>query len=162
MGREIERKFLVSGDAWRAEAAERAPMSQGYIARSDRNSVRVRLAGERAWLNIKSGGLVASRHEFEYAIPPADARELLDLAIGPLIVKTRHLVPFGGFEWEVDEFHGANQGLVVAEIELDDERQEFPRPAWIGAEVTHLERYYNVKLVKHPYSEWTETERRGA
>ena len=161
MGREIERKFLVSGDAWRAATTERVPMSQGYIARSDRNSVRVRLAGERAWLNVKSGGLVASRHEFEYAIPPADARELLALATGPLIEKTRHIVPFGGFEWEVDEFHGANSGLVVAEIELDDERQEFPRPEWVGAEVTHLERYYNVSMVRYPYSEWTEAERRG-
>jgi adenylate cyclase len=161
VGREIERKFLLRDGGWRSAATERVPMSQGYIAGSGRNSVRVRLAAERAWLNIKSGGLVAARHEFEYAIPPADARELLALAAGPLIEKTRYLVPFGGFEWEVDEFHGANQGLVVAEIELDDERQEFPRPTWIGAEVTHLERYYNVKLVQHPYSEWIETERRG-
>lgn len=161
MGREIERKFLLNGDVWRAAAVERVPMSQGYIARSDRTSVRVRLAGERAWLNIKSGGLVASRQEFEYSIPDADARELLALATGPLIEKTRHIVPYQGFEWEIDEFHGANQGLVVAEIELDDERQAFPRPAWIGAEVTHLARYYNVNMVRYPYSAWTEAERRG-
>jgi adenylate cyclase len=162
VGREIERKFLLEGDDWRAAATERVPMSQGYIARSDRTSVRVRLAGERAWLNLKSGGLAASRQEFEYAIPAADARELLALAVGPLIEKTRHLVPFGGFEWEIDEFHGANAGLVVAEIELDDERQEFPLPAWAGPEVTHLARYYNVNLVRYPYSAWTEAERRGA
>ena len=161
MGREIERKFLLRGDTWRAAATERVPMSQGYIARSDRTSVRVRLAGERAWLNVKSGGLVASRLEFEYSIPAADASELLGLATGPLIEKTRHIVPFGGFEWEVDEFHGANQGLVVAEIELDHEAQEFPRPEWIGAEVTHLARYYNVNMVKYPYNAWTKAERQG-
>jgi adenylate cyclase len=161
VGREIERKFLVRSDAWRAAATERVPMSQGYIARSDRNSVRVRLAGERAWLNIKSGGLVAARHEFEYSIPVGDARELLALATGPLIEKTRHIVRFGGFEWEVDEFHGANAGLVVAEIELDEEAQQFPLPHWAGAEVTHLGRYYNVNMVRHPYSEWTEAERHG-
>jgi adenylate cyclase len=162
MGWEIERKFLLRGDAWRAAVAERVPMSQGYIARSDRTSVRVRLAQERGWLNIKSGGLVASRQEFEYPIPTADALELLALATGPLIEKTRHIVPHQGFEWEIDEFHGANSGLVVAEIELDDLHQEFPLPKWIGAEVTHLARYYNVNMVKYPYSAWTEAERRGA
>ena len=161
MAREIERKFLLENDGWRAAATERVPMRQGYIARSDRTSVRVRAAGERAWLNIKSGGLVAARQEFEYAIPPEDARELLALATGPLIEKTRHIVPFGGFEWEIDEFHGANAGLVVAEIELDHEGQEFPRPHWIGAEVTHLARYYNVNMVGYPYNAWTEAERRG-
>lgn len=162
MGREIERKFLLRGDAWRDAATEHVPMSQGYIARSDRTSVRVRLAGERAWLNVKSGGFVASRQEFEYSIPVADARELLALATGPLIEKTRHIVHYQGFEWEIDEFHGASSGLVVAEIELDDEAQVFPRPAWIGAEVTHLARYYNVNMVRYPYSAWTEAEQRGS
>ncbi len=159
MGREIERKFLLKGDAWRAAAVERRPMSQGYIAGSERTSVRVRLAGDSAWLNIKSGGIVAVRQEFEYAIPVSDARELLALATGPLIEKTRHIVPYGGFEWEVDEFHGANSGLIVAEIELDEEGQEFPRPDWVGAEVTHLHRYYNVNLVRYPYSAWPAAER---
>ena len=162
MGREIERKFLLNGDAWRAAAVERLQMSQGYIAGSDRTSVRVRLAGERAWLNIKSGGFVASRQEFEYPIPVVDARELLALSTGPLIEKTRHIVPHRGFEWEIDEFHGANSGLVVAEIELDDVHQEFQLPEWIGAEVTHLARYYNVNMVRYPYSAWNEAERRGA
>ena len=159
MAQEIERKFLVVGDAWRAEAVRRARMRQGYIASSERASVRVRVAGERAWLNIKVGGLVASRLEFEYEVPVADADALLASAQGPLIDKTRHYVPFGGFEWEIDEFHGANDGLVVAEIELDAEDRPFPRPPWLGTEVTHLPRYYNVCLVTHPYSAWSDAER---
>lgn len=159
MPREIERKFLVTSDAWRPLAHRSQPMSQGYIASGERVSVRVRIAGDRAWLNIKSGGLVASRLEYEYAIPVAEARELLALAAGPLIDKTRHFVAHGGLEWEVDEFHGANSGLVVAELELDREDQEFARPAWIGREVTQLERYYNVCLVDHPYNAWTDAER---
>jgi adenylate cyclase len=134
-------------------------MSQGYLAGNERASVRVRVAGEQAWLNIKSGGLVASRLEYEYAIPVADARELLTLAAGPTIDKTRHFVAYGGFEWEVDEFHGDNAGLVVAELELDREDEEFARPPWLGVEVTHLKRYYNVCLVDHPYTAWTDAER---
>lgn len=159
MAQEIERKFLVVGDAWRAEAVRRVTMRQGYIAGSERASVRARIGGDRAWLNIKVGGLAASRLEFEYEIPVADADALLAAAEGPLIEKTRHYVPYGGFEWEIDEFHGANEGLVVAELELESEHQEFPRPAWIGAEVTHLPRYYNVNLVARPYSAWDAAER---
>jgi adenylate cyclase len=161
MAQEIERKFLLRSDAWRALAHESQRMSQGYVARGDGVSVRVRLAGEQAWLNIKVGTLAASRLEFEYAIPVDDARELLPHATGPLIDKTRHLVLAEGFTWEIDEFHGANAGLIVAELELDSEDQEFARPAWIGAEVTQLRRYYNVCLVEHPYNAWTEAERRA-
>jgi adenylate cyclase len=157
--REIERKFLVTSDAWRALAHRRQRMSQGYLASNERISVRVRLAGDEAWLNIKSGGLVASRLEYEYSIPVVEARELLGLAVGPIIDKTRHFVDHGGLEWEVDEFHGANSGLIVAELELDREDQEFSRPSWIGREVTHLRRYYNVCLVDHPYTAWTDAER---
>lgn len=159
MAREIERKFLPKSDAWRQRAHARERMSQGYVASGEGMSVRVRIAGERAWLNIKAGKLAASRLEFEYAIPLADARELLELAVGPLIEKTRHRVLESGLEWEVDEFHGANEGLVVAELELESEGQEFPRPDWVGTEVTHLRRYYNVCLVSHPYSAWTRAER---
>jgi adenylate cyclase len=159
MPREIERKFLVTSDAWRALAHRRRRMSQGYLASNERISVRVRIAGDEAWLNIKSGGLVASRLEYEYSIPVVEARELLALAVGPIIDKTRHFVDHGGLEWEVDEFHGANSGLIVAEVELDREDQEFSRPAWIGGEVTHLKRYYNVCLVDHPYTAWTDAER---
>jgi adenylate cyclase len=159
MPREIERKFLLKSDAWRADVRRRALMSQGYLASGRRVSVRVRVAGDEAWLNIKAGGLVASRREYEYAVPVAEARELLELAEGPLIEKTRHFVEHGGKTWEIDEFHGANEGLVVAELELEREDEPFARPAWLGKEVTDLERYYNVRLVTHPYSAWTEAER---
>ena len=160
MPREIERKFLLSSDAWRALSSSQQAMSQGYLAGSERVSVRVRVAGGEAHLNLKSGGLVASRLEYEYSIPVDEARELLNLCPGPLIEKTRHYVDFGGFEWEVDEFGGTNTGLIVAELELDAEDQVFPHPAWLGAEVTHLRRYYNVSLVEHPFSAWTDAERR--
>src|SRR5262245_60065276 len=125
MPREIERKFLLKNDAWRAGVRESQPMSQGYLARSERSSVRVRVAGSQAWLNIKSGGYVASRQEFEYAVPLEEANELLALADGRLIEKTRHLVENCGMTWEVDEFHGDNAGLVIAELELDSEEQAF-------------------------------------
>jgi adenylate cyclase len=159
MPREIERKFLVKGGAWRAQAHRTQPMTQGYLASGGRLSVRVRIAADEAWLNMKSGGLVASRQEYEYAIPADEARELLALAEGPLIDKTRHFVEHGGKTWEVDEFHGDNSGLVVAEIELTREDEQFSSPPWVGAEVTQLERYYNVRLVTHPYCTWTEAER---
>jgi adenylate cyclase len=159
MAREIERKFLLQTDAWRAAVERSEAMSQGYLAGTEDASVRVRVAGTSAALNIKSGGLVASRLEFEYAIPAADARELLALCAPPLIEKTRHYVPAGALMWEIDEFHGANEGLIVAEIELDDEHQFFARPAWLGREVTEHERYYNVRLVSHPYRDWTAAER---
>lgn len=159
MAREIERKFLLTNEGWRALAERRQRMTQGYIAAGERVSVRLRIAGDEAWLNIKAGGLVASRLEYEYAVPVADARELLALAVGPLIEKTRHFVPYDRMTWEVDEFHGDNVGLVVAEIELDREDQAFARPPWAGVEVTQLTRYYNVSLVNHPYRQWTEAER---
>jgi adenylate cyclase len=159
MPREIEHKFLLKSAAWRDATTRVQRMTQGYLAGGERASVRVRVAGEYAAINVKSGGLVASRLEYEYQIPVEQANELLLLCVPPLIEKTRHFVPFGGFEWEIDEFHGANSGLIVAEIELDHEDQRFPLPAWVGAEVTHLERYYNVRLAKHPYSDWTDAER---
>jgi adenylate cyclase len=159
MPREIEHKFLLKSDDWRAAATHSQRMTQGYVADGERASVRVRVAGDYAAINIKSGGLVASRLEYEYQIPTEQANELLALCVSPLIEKTRHFVPFAGFEWEIDEFHGANAGLVVAELELDHEGQQFPVPAWVGAEVTHLERYYNVRLAKYPYRNWTGSER---
>ena len=159
MPREIERKFLPSNDSWRSLAQRKQRMTQGYLASGGRVSVRVRIAGDDARLNMKAGGLVASRQEYEYAIPVDEGRELLALADGPLIDKTRHYVEHGGMTWEVDEFHGDNAGLVVAELELVSEDQEFAAPPWLGVEVTALRRYYNVCLVTHPYREWTEAER---
>jgi adenylate cyclase len=159
MPREIERKFLVTNDEWRRLAHRRQRMSQGYLASGGRVSVRIRIAGDEARLNIKAGGLVASRQEYEYPIPADEARELLALVDGPLIDKTRHYVEHGGMTWEVDEFHGDNVGLVVAELELSRENEPFQVPPWLGAEVTQLARYYNVRLVQHPYRAWTEAER---
>jgi adenylate cyclase len=162
MGREIEHKFLVADEAWRTAAVRKIGMRQGYLAEGERASVRVRVAGEQAWLNIKGGGFVASRPEFEYPIPVAEAAEMLaSLCNGPLVEKTRYVVPFGGLEWEVDEFHGRNAGLVVAELELEREGQAFEKPPWLGREVTHLHHYYNVRLVVHPFCEWSDAERNG-
>ena len=159
MPREIERKFLLMSDAWRSQVRQSQRMSQGYLASGGNVSVRVRIAGDEAWLNIKAGGFVASRQEYEYPLPLAEARELLELAEGPLIEKTRHFVEQGALTWEIDEFHGDNVGLVVAELELDTEDAAFPRPPWLGVEVTELRRYYNVCLVTHPYRAWNDAER---
>jgi adenylate cyclase len=159
MPREIERKFLLKNEGWRPHVRQSRRMRQGYLVGGGRVSVRVRVAGDEAWLNIKSGGLVAARNEYEYGIPVAEAVELLELAEPPLIEKTRHFVEHDGMTWEVDEFLGENLGLVVAEIELAREDEPFSRPSWLGVEVTQLRRYYNVCLVTHPYRAWTEAER---
>ena len=159
MPREIERKFLLKNDAWRSQVLASRQMSQGYLASGGNVSIRVRIAGDEAWLNIKAGGFVASRQEYEYPLPLDEARELLALVEGPLVEKTRHYVEQGALTWEIDEFHGDNSGLVVAELELDSEDADFARPPWLGIEVTELRRYYNVCLVKHPYRAWNEAER---
>lgn len=165
---EIERKFLVTSDAWRAAAHAVLPMAQGYLndqaamARGDqRASVRVRVQGDGAWLNIKSRELGACRQEFEYAIPAQDARALFALCVGGRIEKRRHLVRHGAHLWEIDEFLGDNAGLVVAEIELGAVDEAFERPEWLGAEVTELPRYYNLALAARPYAHWRDDERAG-
>ncbi|HET8700646.1 MAG TPA: CYTH domain-containing protein [Nitrococcus sp.] len=162
MATEIERKFLVIADDWRREADAGTAYRQGYLVGCSTCSVRVRLAGERAWLNIKSGTIGISRREYEYPIPARDANEMLaELCYSPLIEKVRYRVHVGGHVWEVDCFEGENAGLVVAEIELADPQERFVLPAWAGHEVSHLLRYYNVNLVDHPYRDWTEAERAG-
>ena len=162
MGWEIERKFLVTGDGWRAQAGEGVPMRQGYLAGTGRSSVRVRLEGAQARLNIKGVTLGVQRLEFEYPIPPEDAWKMLqELCEGPLVEKTRYPVKVGNHLWEVDCFAGDNAGLVVAEVELADPDERFEKPPWTGPEVSHLPRYYNVALVRHPYRQWSEAERRG-
>ena len=160
MPREIERKFLLKSDAWRSQV-RREPRDEPGLSRERRPLRRCASASpaHEAWLNIKAGGFVASRQEYEYPIPLDEARELLALAEGPLIEKTRHFVEHGGMTWEIDEFHGENDGLVVAELELDSEDEPFARPPWLGAEVTQLRRYYNVCLVTHPYRAWNDAER---
>jgi len=163
---EIERKFLVSNDAWRARASRVIPMAQGYLndqasmdGGAQRVSVRVRLEGDDARLNLKSREIGHTRQEFDYPIPVADARALLALCVGGLIDKHRHLVEHAGHQWEVDEFFGDNAGLIVAEIELDSGDEWFERPAWLGMEVTDSTRYYNLALASRPYSQWSEAER---
>lgn len=155
MGVEIERKFLPSSDAWRAGVVASTDIVQGYLARTERCSIRVRIAGGQASLNFKGLTIGRRRSEFEYAIPLADARAMIEGYCGDrLIRKRRHLVDHAGHRWEVDEFQGPNSGLVVAELELEDVGESFARPPWVGREVTDDERYYNIALVEHPYEEW--------
>lgn len=154
MGIEIERKFLVSGDGWRQPVERQTRFSQGYLSRDPLRTVRVRIAGDVAFLTIKGQTRGASRAEFEYAIPVADAQQLLAMSDGPVVEKIRHLCVHDGMTWEVDEFLGANAGLVVAEIELLSEDQPFARPAWLGEEVTGDARYVNANLAVKPFSCW--------
>jgi adenylate cyclase len=157
MGIEIERKFRVASDAWRAQASGRTLLRQGYIANTPRASVRVRLAGELGWLSVKAMTRALARAEYEAAIPAAEADEMLaQLCEGPLIEKWRHIVIYQGSEWEIDEFLGANAGLVIAELELAAEDVVFASPPWLGVEVTHDERYYNFRLSEKPYRHWPE------
>ena len=152
MATEIERKFLVQGTQWRNEGGTR--IKQGYLNRDKARTVRVRVRGDQAFLTVKGLTRGASRAEFEYEIPLADAEELLKLSDGPLIEKTRYVVVHDGSKWEVDEFEGDNSDLVVAEIELQSKDQQFSRPAWLGREVTDDDRYYNSSLASYPYRDW--------
>lgn len=153
---EIERKFLVRSDEWRAQVQSRELLKQGYLTSGAACSIRARVAGEHAWLNIKAKRSGMTRLEFEYPIPRADADEILsELCNGPLLEKYRHRIPAGELVWEIDEFLGANAGLIVAEIELPSEQTSFARPPWLGQEVTDDVRYYNFNLAQKPYREWT-------
>lgn len=155
MAKEIERKFLLTSEAWRAQAAPGTRYRQGYLANSATCSVRARIAGDKAYLNLKSITLGVSRTEFDYPVPLADAEVMLaTLCAKPLIEKIRYLIPYGQHTWEIDEFEGDNAGLVVAEIELSSEDEAFECPPWLGEEVSHDPRYYNVCLVRHPYKDW--------
>lgn len=155
MATEIERKFLVVNDDWRQLATHHKLMKQGYFAGGGKASVRIRISGDTANINIKSATLGVTRKEYEIPLPYDDASEMLEqLCEKPVIEKTRHYVPYGNHIWEVDEFSGDNAGLVVAEVELADTDEHFQRPPWLGEEVSHDTRYYNVCLVKHPYKDW--------
>lgn len=158
MGQEIERKFLVTSDAWRA-LGEVVFMRQGYIVAEPLRTVRVRVAGDRGWLTVKGISIGASRLEFEYPIPVKDAVDMLDgFCDQPLMEKRRTRIPIGEVTWEVDEFLGDNAGLVVAEVELKHADQQITLPAWIGAEVTGDPRYYNSHLLAHPFNRWSRDE----
>ncbi|MDQ1834707.1 CYTH domain-containing protein [Massilia scottii] len=154
MGVEIERKFLLVGDAWRA-LGEPVLLRQGYLSTNPDRTVRVRIEGDRASMTVKGRSKGATRGEWDYPIPLADANELLDrLCEQPMIEKYRRRITFAGNVWEVDEFLGANAGLMFAEIELASEDQQFDKPDWIGEEVTHDRRYFNSSLIALPYSAW--------
>jgi adenylate cyclase len=156
MGVEIEHKFLVTSEDWR-KGAEGVLYVQGYLSNEKDRTVRVRLAGEKGFITIKGApdetGL--ARNEYEYPIPAAEAREMLDeMCLPGVIEKVRHKIQHGGLTWEVDEFKGANAGLIVAEIEVPSVNHQFSRPSWVGAEVSQDSRYSNAMLSKKPYSQW--------
>ncbi|MGQ4647583.1 CYTH domain-containing protein [Lyngbya aestuarii] len=156
MATEIERKFLVTGEQWRVLGTS-SVYRQGYIATSNGTTVRVRLVGNQGYLTIKSLTVGFTRQEYEYPIPASDAQEMLDnLCDSPLIEKTRYKIEFAGLIWEVDEFAGENQGLILAEVELTKENQIIELPEWIGKEVSDEPRYFNSNLAKHPFTKWSD------
>lgn len=154
MGKEIERKFLVKGAAWR-NSSQGVLYRQGYLNSAKECTVRVRLAGDKGFLTIKGLTVGAARAEYEYEIPAADAEAMLDdLAEKPLIEKIRYKISYAGLIWEIDEFMGDNAGLVVAEVELDSETQAISKPDWAGEEVTGDARYFNSNLCRQPFKQW--------
>lgn len=165
MGIEIERKFLLADDSWRARIEHSEPMAQGYLVGAQalreghaRASVRARLAGDQAWLNIKAATPGIARTEFDYPMPVADARVMLASLCDGVLEKVRHHVRVDGVLFEIDEFNGDNHGLIVAEVELPAVDAAFPHPSWLGREVSALTRYYNVNLIMHPYRQWSPAE----
>ena len=155
MFREIERKFLVNGD-FKSQAFNKTQITQGYLSSVPERSVRVRVKGDRAYLTVKGKGNAtgANRFEWEKEISVGEAEALLQICEPGIINKTRYYVKADKFTYEIDEFHGGNEGLILAEIELEDENDTFPKPEWIGEEVTGKQKYYNSMLSKHPVSEW--------
>jgi adenylate cyclase len=154
MGQEIERKFLVKNDGYK-ETADIVLLKQGYIFNSPEKVIRVRICDDHGYLTIKSKTVDVTRLEYEYEIPVLDAHELLlNFSEDSIIEKRRYLVDYQGFRWEIDEFGGANAGLVVAEIELEDKTAEFSKPDWVGQEVSEDPKYLNSYLAKHPYEKW--------
>lgn len=157
MAIEIEHKFLLANEDWRKNVSHSVKYRQGYLSSQATSSIRVRTSNDQAWLNIKSATIGTHRHEYEYEIPLIDANEILNtLCKKPLIEKTRHFITDNTHLWEIDVFEGENQGLIVAEIELEITGEDFSKPSWLGQEVTDDLRYYNNNLALHPYSEWRE------
>lgn len=155
MAIEIERKFLIKNDSWRASADAGRKMRQGYFAGPQRASIRVRIEGDSANINIKSAEMGVKRQEFEYPVPIADAEQMLNsLCEFPQVQKTRYRVTHQDHVWEIDIFEADNQGLIVAEVELEAEDEDFALPPWVGEEVSDQPRYYNVSLINHPYKDW--------
>ena len=156
MATEIERKFLVVSDEWKQHSAG-TPYHQGYLSRDPDRTVRVRVAGESAYLTIEGRTHGLSRQEFEYPIPALDALALLAICDGPLIEKTRYVVEHRGHRWEIDEFSGDNSGLVLAEVELLEVNEAVDLPPWVGREVSDDPRYYNSNLAVNPFCRWAMT-----
>jgi CYTH domain-containing protein len=154
MGKEIERKFLVKDNSWRA-LAPGTEYRQGYLNSAKERIVRVRTIDDKGYLTIKGITLGATRVEYEYEIPVAEAEAMLDeLCEKPLIEKNRYKIDYERLIWEVDEFFGENQGLIVAEVELESEDQDYEKPGWIGDEVTGDPKYFNSNLIINPYLKW--------
>ena len=160
MATEIEHKYLVINDEYRNGSTSATYFRQGYLSTDPACTVRVRIAGERAVLTIKGTTQNAARPEFEVALDIDMAQSMLNtFCQSPIIEKTRYIYPYAGHTWEVDCFHGDNQGLVMAEIELTHPDESYDFPPFIGRQVTHLPRYYNACLATHPYSQWSDTEK---
>lgn len=154
MGKEIERKYLVKNEDWK-KLAEGVYYKQGYLSTVKERTVRVRTVGEKGYLTIKGLTVGVSRSEFEYQIPAEEANQMLDnLCEKPIIEKLRAKVDYKGLTWEIDEFHGENEGLVVAEVEIQDENQVIELPDWVGEEVSGDPRYFNSNLIKNPFTKW--------
>ncbi len=154
MAIEIERKFIIKNNEWHTPEIMGLSMKQGYLTNSPESVVRIRMAGEQAFITVKGKTKGATRLEFEYEIPVTDALEMLELCQKPLVEKIRYMIYYRGFEWSIDIFSGSNQGLAVAEIELDSEEQCFEIPPWARREVTEDPRYYNSNLINHPFNSW--------
>lgn len=151
MAVEIERKFLVTGDGWRDAVTRVSALRQGYLSSSAKATVRIRIVDDaKAFLTLKGPASGISRAEFEYEVPLADGKALLEMARPHVVEKQRHIVPHAGLTWEVDVFEGAHEGLVIAEVELSDPGQSVDLPAWIGREVSHDDRYANASLSRNP------------
>ncbi|MBO5799404.1 MAG: CYTH domain-containing protein [Paludibacteraceae bacterium] len=153
MATEIERKFLLKDDSWKMESDGGVHYAQGYLNETG-NTVRVRVAGDKGFLTVKSKSKGISRLEFEYEIPKEDALQMMELSQTPIVEKFRHKIRRGKHCWEIDEFMGENEGLVIAEIELESEDEPFERPEWLGEEVSGIKRFYNSHLAKKPYKYW--------
>jgi adenylate cyclase len=154
MGKEIERKYLIKDDTWRKDASG-TTYRQGYLSTVKERTVRVRTIDDKGFLTIKGITIGATRREYEYEIPMADANEMLDeLSEKPIIEKTRFKISHAGLTWEIDEFAGVNQGLIVAEVELESEDQNIDFPPWVGEEVSGDPRYFNSNLIANPFANW--------
>lgn len=154
MGKEIERKYLIKDDTWRKQASG-TTYRQGYLSTVKERTVRVRTIDDKGFLTIKGITIGATRREYEYEIPTADANEMLDeLCEKPIIEKTRFKISHAGLTWEIDEFAGVNQGLIVAEVELESEDQNIDFPPWVGEEVSGDPRYFNSNLIANPFANW--------